>query len=102
MVLLEGGQMNAPVKTSPQASSKHDALVLDVGARFAAFGRQIAESITMSPEDQADLFGRLQDQINHEYLRLGTCREVAAENAATEAAEEAEQLWNEQRSVVAP
>jgi len=94
--------MNAPVKTAPVATSKHDALVLDVASRFAAFGRQIAEAVTMSPEDQADLFGRIQDQINHEYLRLGFCRETASENAAIEAAEAAEQRWNEQRSAVAP
>lgn len=93
--------MNAPVKTTPQASSKHDALVLDVASRFAAFGRQIAEAVTMSPEDQAELFGRIQDQINHEYLRLGFCRETASENAATEAAEEAEKRWNANRDLVA-
>jgi len=94
--------VNAPLKTAPQASSKHDALILDVGSRITALGRQITEAVTMSPEDQADLFGRIQDQINHEYMRLGGCREMAAENAATEAAEEAESRWNEQRSAVAP
>ena len=94
--------MSAPIKTAPQASSKLDALTLDVGSRFAAFGRQIAEAVTMSPEDMADLFGRLQDQINHEYLRLGCCREMAFENAATEAAEEAEERWNAEHSTVQP
>ena len=94
--------MNAPIKTAPQASSKLDALTLDVGSRFTAFGRQIAEAVNLSPEDQAYLFGRLQDQINHEYLRLGCCREMAFENAATEAAEEAEAKWNEQHSTVQP
>jgi hypothetical protein len=87
-------KLETAAATAPQASSKHDALILDVSARFTAFGRQIAEAVTMSPEDQAELFGRLQDQINHEYMRLGTCREVAGEFAAIESTEAAEDEWN--------
>lgn len=94
--------MNSPIKTTPQASSKLDALILDVGARFIALGRQITEAINLSPADQHELFGRIQDQLNHEYLRLGGCRDMASENAATEAAEEAEARWEENRSQVAP
>ena len=88
--------MNARVETpatEPRASSKHDALVLDVGARLQAIGRQVVESTELHSGDQADLLGQLLDQLHHEYMRLSGAREVAFEFAGIESAEAAESEW---------
>lgn len=88
--------MNARLETptNPRASSKNDALVLDIAARLRAIGAYVAECVDMSPEDATKQMGSLLDQLNLEHMRLNGAREVAFEFAAVESAEAAESEWN--------
>jgi hypothetical protein len=87
--------VNAKLEIKPRASSKNDALVLDIAARLRAIGAYVAETIDMSPEDAAEQMGRLLDQVNHEHMRMNGAREVFQEFAEVEAEEVREARWNE-------
>lgn len=79
--------MNARIETrdtTPTASTAHDALVLDVASRLRSLSEAIAKSIEMHHEDQAALFGQLQDELRAEDNRLVLCRETAYELAGVE------------------
>ena len=79
--------------TAPHASSKNDALVLDVAQRLRVIAAQVAETVDMSPADAAEQMGRLLDQFDAERARMTSAREVFYEFAAVESAEAAEQEW---------
>ena len=92
--------MNQRIETAPDtlptASTKHDARVLGVAARYMAIARSIAETVALHHGDQAERLGELQDELTNEYLALCAVREAAYGMAAEDAAEQAEQRWNDE------
>lgn len=80
--------------TSPIASSKNDALVLDIAHRLHALASEVAETVTMSPADAADQLGQILSRLSHEHGRLGSAREVAYEFAGIEAEEARDARWD--------
>lgn len=87
-----------PRKTMPCPASTHDALVLDVAARFQAIGKAVADTITMSPSDRGDALGVLLDELDAERARIVSARDAAYEQAEVEGAnslaDELESRWN--------
>ncbi len=63
--------------TRPNASSAHMALVLGIADRGHRVFNGVAESATMSPDDQADVLGRLIDELDTERAQIVSARESA-------------------------
>lgn len=71
--------------TLPDASGEHIALVLSIADRGRkAFG-DLAETVTMSPDDQAAAMGELIDALDTERARLVSARDGAFRLAELEA-----------------
>lgn len=71
--------------TIPDASSAHIALMLSIADRGRSVFDGVAESATMSPDDQADALGWLLDELDTQRARLVSARDGAYRLAELEA-----------------
>ena len=73
--------MNARIEaaraTSPQATSDHDAIVIDICVRGHSVFNAVASTLSMSPEDRAGALGGLIDELDAERARLVSARDGA-------------------------
>ena len=81
--------MNQRVETEPEtlpdASGEHIALVLSIADRGRKAFADLAETVTMSPDDQAAAMGELLDDLDMERARLVSARDGAYRLAELEA-----------------
>jgi hypothetical protein len=92
-------RIETPLETLPKASSDHDAVVIDICARGHAVFAAIAETLTMSPDDQASVLGELLDELDAERARIVSARDGAYRLAELESLigshpDDAEDRWN--------
>jgi hypothetical protein len=84
--------------TIPNASSAHMAIVMGIAARGQEIFKAVGETSTMGPDDQADVLGRLLDELDDERARIVSARDSAHHLAEIESLlerEEAdEERWN--------
>ena len=95
--------MNARVETveatEPNASTVHDAMVLDLVGRGHALYTAIGETLTMSPDDRAKALGELLDEHDTARASIVAAREDAfrlaeLESLLGEHPDAAEDAWN--------
>jgi hypothetical protein len=68
-------RVETPAATEPNAASAHLALVLSIASRGSATFSTVSDIATMSPDDQADAFGSLLDDLDTLRACVVTARE---------------------------
>lgn len=102
--------MNQRIETAPdtipQASTDHEALVIDICSRGLSVFESLAETLTMSAEDRAGALGEILDELDAERARIVGAREEAYRMAELESLLEDpdadENRWNAEHNGGAP